>query len=58
MKRVVWFYILEPLFYQLFNSQKRKKNTVLLPILLRKTRQRRSITYDVLDELRRRSLSK
>ena len=48
-------------FYRMFNSQKRKKNTVLsslLPILLRKTRQRRSVTYDVMDELRRRSQSK
>ena len=31
---------------------------VLLPILLRKTRQRRGVTYDVIDELRRLSLSK
>ena len=31
---------------------------VLLPILLRKTHQRRGITYDVIDELRHLSLSK
>ena len=31
---------------------------VFLPILLRKTRQRRCVTYDVIDELRRLSLSK
>ena len=31
---------------------------VLLPFLLRKTRQRRGVTYDVIDELRRLSLSK
>ena len=48
----------------MLNSQKRKKNTVLssfitnVPILLRKTRQRRGVTYDVIDELRRLSLSK
>ena len=30
---------------------------VLLTILLRKTRQRRDVTYDVIDELRRFSLS-
>ena len=30
----------------------------VLPILLRKTRQRRGVTYDVIDELRRLSLSK
>ena len=46
----------------MLNSQKRKKKTqfyrVLLPILLRKTRQRRGVTYDVIDELRRLSLSK
>ena len=35
-----------------------QENTVLLPIFLRKTRQRRDITYDVKDELRRLSLSK
>ena len=29
----------------------------LLPILLRKTRQRRGVSYDVMDELRRLSLS-
>ena len=44
-------------FYHMLNSQKRKKNTVLLLILLRKTRQRRGVTYDVIDELRRLSLS-
>ena len=31
---------------------------VFLPILLRKTRQRRGVTYDVIDELRRLALSK
>ena len=31
---------------------------VFLSILLRKTRQRRCVTYDVIDELRRLSLSK
>ena len=42
-------------------SQKRKKNTVLssfITVLLWKTRHRRSVTYDVKDELRRLSLSK
>ena len=45
----------------MLNSQKRKKPQfylVLLPILLRKTHQRRGVTYDVIDELRRLSLSK
>ena len=46
----------------MLNSQKRKKKHsfigVLLPILLRKTHQLRGVTYDVIDELRRLSLSK
>ena len=45
----------------MLNSLKRKTNTVLYSFitdLLRKTRQRLSITYDVIDELRRFSLSK
>ena len=37
---------------------KMQENIVLLPTFLRKTHQRRDITYDVLDELRRLSLSK
>ena len=41
----------------MLNSQKREKNQVFLPILMRKTRQRRDITYDVKDELRRLGLS-
>ena len=47
-------------FYHMLNSQKRKENTVLSSlclILLRKTCQRRGVTYDVIDELRRLSLS-
>ena len=39
---------------------KRKKTRfyrVLLPILLRKTRQRRGVNYDVINELRRLRLS-
>ena len=42
----------------MLNSQKREKIRVFLPILLRKTRQRRDVTYDVIDELRRLGLSK
>ena len=45
----------------MLNSQKHKKNTDLLSFianLLRKTRQRRDVTYDVIDKLRRLSLSK
>ena len=45
----------------MLNSQKHKKKQfyrVLLLILLRKTRQRRGVTYDVIDELQRLSLSK
>ena len=48
-------------FYHMLISYKRKKTQicrVFLPILLRKTRQRRRVTYDVIDELRRLSLSK
>ena len=48
-------------FYHMLNSQKRKKTQfyrVLLSIFLRKTRQRRDVTYDVIDKLRRLSLSK
>ena len=58
--RIKWKFISDS-FYHMSNLQKRKKNTVLwvlLPILLRKTRQRRGVTYDVIDELRRLSLSK
>ena len=40
------------------NARKTQFYRVLLPILLRKTRQRRGVTYDVIDELRRLSLSK
>ena len=40
------------------NARKTQFYWVLLPILLRKTRQRRGVTYDVIDELRRLSLSK
>ena len=45
-------------FYHMLNSQKHEKNQVFLPILLRKTRQRRDVTYDVIDKLRRLGLSK
>ena len=45
----------------MLNSQKRKKNTVLLSFITnftaRKRRQRRGVTYDVIDELQRLSLS-
>ena len=40
------------------NARKIQIYRVFLPILLRKTRQRRCVTYDVIDELRRLSLSK
>ena len=40
------------------NVRKLQIYRVFLPILLRKTRQRRAVTYDVIDELRRLSLSK
>ena len=40
------------------NARKIHFYRVLLPILLRKTRQRRGVTYDVIDELQRLSLSK
>ena len=39
-------------FYHMLNSQKTQFSRVLLPILLRKTRQRRDVTYDVIDEMR------
>ena len=58
--RMKWKFISDS-FYHMLNSQKHKKNTVLLsllPILLRKARQRRGFTYDVINELRRLSLSK
>ena len=45
----------------MLNSQKRKKNTDLLSFIadfLRQTRQRRGVTYDVIGELQRLSLSK
>ena len=42
----------------MLNSQKRAKIRVFCPILLRKTRQRRDVTYDVIDKLRRLGLSK
>ena len=42
----------------MLNSQKREENGVFLPILQRKTRQRRDVTNDVIDELRRLGLSK
>ena len=42
----------------MLNPPKREKNRVSLPILLQKTRQRRDVTYDVIDELRRLGLSK
>ena len=48
-------------FYHMLNSQNTRKTQfyrVLLPILLRKTRQRRGVTHDVIDELRRLRLSK
>ena len=37
---------------------KRAKNLVFCPILLKKRRQRRDVTYDVIDKLRRLGLSK
>ena len=40
------------------NARKIQFYRVVLPISLRKTRKRRSIPYDVIDELRRLSLSK
>ena len=40
------------------NGRKMQIYWVFLPILLRKTRQRRDVTYGVIDELRRFSLSK
>ena len=40
------------------NARKTQFYRVLLPISLRKTRQRRGVAYDVIDELRRLSLSK
>ena len=58
--RMKWKFISDS-FYHMLNSQKRKKillYRVLLQILLRKTRQRRGVTYDVIEELRRLSLSK
>ena len=45
----------------MLNSQNARKTQfyrVLIPILLRKTRQGRGVTYDVIDELRRLGLSK
>ena len=47
-------------FYHMLNSQKckKKKPTVLSPILLWKTHQRRDVTFDVIDILRHLSLSK
>ena len=52
-------------FQSLFITRKTRKNVrklqiyrVLLPILLRKTRQRRGVTYNVRDELQRLGLSK
>ena len=48
-------------YYHMFNSQKRKKirfYRVFLPILLPKTRQGRSVTYDVIDKLPCLGLSK
>ena len=73
MKRVSCFYIPEPLAkgYKTHNDllqilfitclthkNVRKTGGFFLPILLRKTRLRREVTYDVIDELRRLSLSK
>ena len=56
--RMKWKFITDS-FYHMFNPQKREKSRgFFLPILLRKTRQRRDVTYDVIDELRRFSLSK
>ena len=52
------FHFISDSFYHMLNSQKREKNRVFLPILLRKTRQRRDVTYDVIGELRRLGLSK
>ena len=40
------------------NVRKIQNYNVFLPISLRKTRQRRGVTYDVIDKLRRLSLSK
>ena len=48
-------------FFHMLNSQKRMKNTVLssfLTPLLRKMRESWSVTYDVIGEMRRLSLSK
>ena len=48
-------------FYQMLisqNARKMQSYEVLLPILLRKTRQHRAVTYDVIEEPRRLSLSK
>ena len=55
--RMKWKFITDS-FYHMFNPQKREQNRFFLPILLQKTRQRRDVTYDVIDELRRFSLSK
>ena len=59
--RMKWKFISDS-FYHMLNSQKCKEKhnfiEFLLPILLRKTRQRRRVSYDVIDELRRLSLSK
>ena len=55
--RMKWNFITDS-FYHMFNPRKREKNRgFFLPILLRKTRQCRDVTYDVIDELRRFSLS-
>ena len=41
----------------MFNGRKIQFYRVLLPIILRKTLQRRGITYDVIDELQRQNAS-
>ena len=55
--RMKWKFISDS-FYHMLNSQKRAKIRVFCPNLLRKTRQRRDVTYDVIDKLRRLGLSK
>ena len=55
------FYNPEPLRFFLSHVKLAKKgenSSFFLPILLRKTRQRRDVTYDVIDELRCLGLSK
>ena len=56
--RMKWKFISD-FFYHMLNQKKNvKKNWVSLPISLRKTRHRRDVTYEVIDELWRLGLSK